>query len=184
MTLIFVRHGETAHNAQRRFQGQTNIPLSARGREQARAAAEALRTEAITHLYSSDLARAYQTAEAIAAAQQLPIVADERLREFHFGSWEGLTWDEIVAKTPGLALDAWRQPRYYTPPGGESFETVVARVRAFLDEVRELPDDAVVAVVAHAGVLHAAIAVLEPKGIDPLAISFANGSVLKLPLPR
>jgi len=184
MELIFVRHGETLHNAERRFQGQSHVPLSEAGRAQAQAAAEALRDEPITHIFTSDLRRARETAEAIANEHDLTIVPDERLREFDFGAWEGMTWAEIVDLSPELLDHAPTQPRHYLPPGGESFEDVVARVRAFLEQLRALPEDARVLIVAHAGVLHAAIAVLEPPGIDPQRIAFANGSITRLTLPQ
>ncbi|MGC2244832.1 MAG: histidine phosphatase family protein, partial [Candidatus Aquilonibacter sp.] len=87
MELVFVRHGETAWNAARRFQGQSQVPLSERGRAQAAELALALRNESFSHAYSSDLTRAMETARTIVGARVLDIASDARLREFDFGQW-------------------------------------------------------------------------------------------------
>ncbi len=175
-----MRHGETALNASRRFQGRSDAPLSQRGQEQAEALARALREEPFTHAFASDLRRAFQTAEIIVQPHGLTVAPDARLREFDFGLWEGLTWPEIVERFPDLAGKAPKQARNYTPTGGERFEDVEARVGAFLDDVRKLPNDAHVLVVTHAGALHAAFAVLAPLGADFEGISFANGSITRV----
>ncbi len=84
---------------------------------------------------------------------------DIRWREFHFGEWEGLTWEEIVARVPG-ALPADRTAaKRYAPPGGETFSGVRARVAAALDDIRRSRADPVL-VVTHAGPLHAMLNVL------------------------
>jgi broad specificity phosphatase PhoE len=183
--LILVRHGETALNAARKFQGHSSVSLSERGREQAREAARALEAERITHVFSSDLPRALQTAQIVAAPHGRPIVTDTRLREFDFGAWEGLSWSEILERWPEVGAHAPTQARYYAPHGGESFDDVVARVQSFFDDVEStLEDDARVLIVAHAGTLHAALAVLRPPGIDPVTMSFTNGSVTRIPRPQ
>jgi broad specificity phosphatase PhoE len=101
---------------------------------------------------------------------------DERLREFDFGAWEGLTWPEIVERFPDLAERTPTQARLYAPDGGEHFDDVVARVRAFLDDLHALGPQARVLAVAHAGVLHAAVAALRPEGVDPAGIVFSTAS--------
>ena len=105
--LIIWRHGNTDWNAGDRVQGQSDSPLNARGRDQAAAAAPllaALRPDAIV---SSDLSRAADTAGALAAVTGLPVSFDARLRERHFGIWQGLTLDEIAERYP-TEYAAWR----------------------------------------------------------------------------
>jgi len=90
-TLLLVRHGETDWNADGRLQGQTDRPLSDYGRRQARKLAEALEGEELEAIYSSDLARARQTAEIVGERLGLPVELDPELREKDWGTWEGLT---------------------------------------------------------------------------------------------
>jgi broad specificity phosphatase PhoE len=153
-----VRHGATVWNATGRFQGHSDVELSPKGREQARAVAAALSTERIDRFYASDLQRAYETATIVAAPHGLPVTPDSRLREFEFGQWEGLTWAEIVADRPHLRTMGLTDAGRYRPEGGESFTDVTARVRAFLDELQS--GEGQIVIVAHAGPLHAALDVL------------------------
>jgi len=90
-TLLLVRHGETDWNAEGRLQGQTDRPLSDFGRRQARQLAEALEGEELEAIYSSDLARARETAEIVGERLGLPVELDPDLREKDWGTWEGLT---------------------------------------------------------------------------------------------
>jgi broad specificity phosphatase PhoE len=101
---------------------------------------------------------------------------DERLREFDFGAWEGLSWPEIVERYPESVARGATEARFYEPPGGERFSDVVTRVAAFLDDLRSLGTAARVLAVAHAGTLHAALAALRPEGIDPLRVAFSTAS--------
>ena len=170
-----VRHGQTQWNASRRFQGRTDVALSDTGRQQARAIAQALRDEPFTHAFSSDLRRARETAQTIAEFHEgLHVRADERLREFDFGAWEGLTWVQIVERWPELLEREATAARLYAPAGGEQFSDVVARVDSFLRDVRALGPDARVLAVAHAGVLHAAVAALRPEGVDQEGLVFST----------
>jgi 2,3-bisphosphoglycerate-dependent phosphoglycerate mutase len=178
--LFLVRHGETLWNAERRFQGQSDIPLSPRGRVQAAAIASALSSIPFGRAYASDLQRAVQTAQIIVADRALTIEMDVRLREFDFGEWEGLTWSEIVARWPELELRLPTRASDYDPTGGERFEHVVARVRAFFDNLRERVVAGHTLVVTHAGVLHGAMQVLRPEGFDPLGMVFSTGSITRL----
>lgn len=150
--LTFVRHGATDWNRDRRFQGQSDIPLNAEGRAQAGALARALQRETFDYAVSSDLARALQTAQAIRGA--LPVVPDPRWREFAFGEWEGLTWEEIAQRWPDIAAQGVTVAKAYAPPGGETFETVRARVGNALDELSASGHKHVL-IVTHAGPLHA-----------------------------
>jgi broad specificity phosphatase PhoE len=163
------------------------MPLSERGRAAARAIAETLRSERFDRIYSSDLVRAAETARILGESRGADVTLDERLREFDFGRWEGLTWDEIVTADPQLAGHSSTAVKLYAPEGGESFPQVSARVAQFLDDLtRENPGAA--AVVTHAGVLHAIFSVLgltPPErftagGITRIAVEDGGASVLTL----
>lgn len=184
--VTLIRHGPTDWNEAGRFQGNTDLPLSERGRAQARAVASALHGDGVRTVYSSDLRRARETARAVADACGVPLIEDARLREFDFGRWEGLTWDEIIAQDPEVAHSARSAARYYRPAGGESFELVRRRVRAFLDDVIARGETSV-AVVTHAGALHAFCAELQlettrfsPGGITRVAIAHGRARLLSL----
>ena len=156
VTLYFVRHGETDWNRAQRYQGQKDIPLNALGREQAtrngRTLAHALGTEAATIDYvASPLQRALETMELMRAELGLPprgYRTDDRLREIHYGHWEGELWNELPATDPqGFAAreaDKWG----WRPTGGESYRDLSERVAGWLDEVEH---DVVIA--AHGGVM-------------------------------
>jgi probable phosphoglycerate mutase len=126
--MVLWRHGQTAFNAERRFQGQRDVPLNAVGRAQARRAARHLATLEPTELWSSDLSRAASTAGYLARLTGLEIRQDKDLRERHGGAWEGLTIEEIRERYPD-DLAAWE------PPGGETLETVAERTAAALARI-------------------------------------------------
>src|SRR5438132_1605088 len=100
MRLLLVSHAQTDWNVEGRFQGQTDIPLNSYGRLQARKLQQRLASTPLDAIVASDLSRARETAEIVAAAHGKPVRTDRRLRELHFGSWEGLTYSEIQAKYP------------------------------------------------------------------------------------
>lgn len=133
--LILMRHGETAWNRAQRLQGHRDIALSDAGRNQAQDAAPsvvALRPEVIV---ASDLARARETAEAVALLVGLPVKIDRRLRETSMGKWEGLTRNEAIAQWP-KEWNGWRTTSAHaTPPGGESRWQVAARAAAVVYEL-------------------------------------------------
>lgn len=149
-TLILVRHGETDWNAQQRWQGHSDTALNDAGRAQARRLAEGL--DRVDALYSSDLARARETAEILAEAIGLEIRFDERLRERGFGAWEGLTTEEIEASFPDEQR-RWRAGIGAGAHDAESFEVFAARVGSFVDEVGRRHVDEQVLVVAHGGTI-------------------------------
>ncbi|MGB6520794.1 MAG: histidine phosphatase family protein [Candidatus Cybelea sp.] len=187
MLLTLIRHGPTEWNASRRFQGRTNVPLSPTGRAHALAAAGELKSERIERIYSSDLRRALETAQIVAEPHGAQILTDERLREFDFGAWEGLTWVEIVARNPHLYGLGSTAATHYTPDGGESFATVCERVGSFLDDLAAQQLERAV-VVTHAGPLHAMFTVLKVSGPgaadEHLSLSFAPGSISQLRVER
>ena len=144
------RHGETAHNAGGIYQGQLDSHLSERGREQARAAAEVLAARDVARLVSSDLARASDTADALAALTGLVVEHDPRLREIHVGRWQGLPHTEVVARFPDVVAALDRGEDAVRGETGERVADVQVRVRAVFDElVHRLRDDETAVVATH-----------------------------------
>jgi broad specificity phosphatase PhoE len=156
MRLIVVRHGATLHNAEARFTGQTDAPLSARGMRQARAVADRLRAVDFTLVVSSDLLRARQTAaEIIAARPTASLRLDADLREIALGSWEGLTYAEARAQQPDV-FDAWRRDAMQSaPPGGETALALHTRVVRACERWRQAAPAGSTVWVTHGGVISA-----------------------------
>jgi probable phosphoglycerate mutase len=152
--LLLVRHGQSVWNADGRWQGQADPPLSQLGEEQA--AAAATRVDGIAVVYSSDLVRARRTAEILGAGRSIEPVVDARLRERHAGRWEGRTRVEIEAEWPGY-LDSGRRPDGYEPD-----ESVLARALDALGAIAAAHDGDVL-VVTHGGVVRT----LERQLADP-----------------
>lgn len=140
-----------------------------------------LRREPFDRIISSDLLRAATTADIIAPDRR--VERDARWREFAFGEWEGLTWEQIVQRWPQAGEKASAAARY-APPGGETFDAVRARVGAALREIRQGEQQHVV-VVTHAGPLHAALHELFVDRADInqlLGLRFVPASITKLRL--
>jgi ribonuclease H / adenosylcobalamin/alpha-ribazole phosphatase len=134
-TTLLLRHGETPLSAERRFAGRGDIPLTEEGLRQAAAAAERLAARGgIDVIVTSPLRRARQTAEAVALATGVPLLADDGLVETDFGKWEGMTIAEVSQRWPDEA-SAWIGSVDVAPPGGESFADVIDRVNAALDRL-------------------------------------------------
>jgi alpha-ribazole phosphatase/probable phosphoglycerate mutase len=152
--LLLARHGQSVWNAERRFQGTTDVPLSALGIEQARALGRALRGHRLAAAYVSPFRRAVETAEIALEGTGVPPVPLEDLRELSLGQWEGCTVEEISGQA-GDPYRAWHYAPYdCPPPGGEPLDAVSARVRAAIDRIAaaHAPGDDV-AVIAHGGVI-------------------------------
>jgi broad specificity phosphatase PhoE len=98
LRLFLARHGQTDWNAQRRYQGHASVPLNETGRRQAAALGQRLAHEGIEAIYSSDLPRAWMTAQTIAAACGLPVQPEPRTREMDFGEWQGRTHTGSVSE--------------------------------------------------------------------------------------
>jgi broad specificity phosphatase PhoE len=190
--LIVVRHGETAYNAENRLQGQRDVPLNARGRDQAcaigrtlsaRLGAEIDKLEAARGFVASPLKRARETMELLRAAMGLPperYRLDPALVELTFGVWEGLTWAEVRVSDP-KGVKARRADKWdFAPPGGESYAMLTERLRSWL---ASLSADAFV--VSHGGVARVLMTLLarvpaevaaEAPIVQGRAIVFGNGS--------
>ena len=180
--LFLVRHGETALNSSERYWGQTDVALSDLGITQAERLRDYLAGERISAAYASNLKRALDTAEIIAAAHSLKVIACPELREINFGEIEGLTYAEASERFPDLAAK-WRGERNTDIefPGGESFHELKERVGTFPRRLENHTEGEAVLVVAHAGVLRTLICCLvglELKNIYQLRIDLASLSVV------
>lgn len=151
--IVAIRHGETVWNAEMRMQGQLDTVLSARGRWQAGRAAEALADEAFGAVIASDLARAFDTAQAIAARQGLEVGTDAGLRERSFGIFEGHTYAEIDARWPAEAARWRRHDPDFGPDEGETFRAFYARSIAAATRIAAAHAGGSIAIVTHGGVL-------------------------------
>jgi broad specificity phosphatase PhoE len=151
MTRLFVwRHGNTDWNAGNRVQGQADAALNARGRDQAAAAAPLLATIHPDAIVSSDLRRAADTASALAAITGLPVTYDRRLRERHYGLWQGLELTEIAARYPA-EYAAWRAGDPSPGCGIESIDDLGKRAGEALHAAAESTPGGTVVVATHGG---------------------------------
>lgn len=152
--ILAIRHGETAWNVDTRIQGHLDIPLNETGRWQAQRVARALATrDAIHAVYSSDLQRAHDTAQAIATATGAPLHTHTGLRERGFGIFEGKTYVEIEQTWPEES-EHWRQRTpHWAPAGGESLLQVRERITHTLRELAARHPGQQIVLVAHGGVM-------------------------------
>jgi broad specificity phosphatase PhoE len=133
--VVLARHGETPYNAEGRFQGQSDVGLSARGREQAAELAREAAARSWGAFWCSPLARARETAAAVAAAIGAQPTVDARLAETDCGAWTHRTFDEVEAEAPDLFAAFGRTEAGFRFPEGESFDEQQRRVAACLAEV-------------------------------------------------
>lgn len=153
---IIVRHGQSKANECGYLVGNKEAPLSSLGEKQARAVSEyILNTYKIDVIYSSPLERACNTVKGVADELNLPIIKEDDLREFDFGEWEGLTFEEIK-NTFDDGYSKWaRDPGVYTPHGGETMAHLQARVVKKLKEIGEREDGKTVLIGSHSSVIRA-----------------------------
>ncbi|HEY0106927.1 MAG TPA: histidine phosphatase family protein [Rhizomicrobium sp.] len=152
MRIAFLRHGPTAWNAQGRIQGSIDTPLSEEGRARMAALAPPQGFERVRG-FTSPLSRARETAALLGFPDA---TSDARLAEHHWGDWEGLTREEILARDGDDAFLRAGSAIDFTPKGGESTRALLARVADFLHDVARRPDDAIA--ITHRGVLRSAYA--------------------------
>jgi broad specificity phosphatase PhoE len=137
MNIYLVRHGETEWNKEEIFRGRKDVPLNERGLRQAEMTGRYFGGVAIDRICSSPLSRAVQTAEGIAGATMIPVTRDDAFTDIAFGTWEGLTLDEVGRRHP-VELEVWRsQPHKFRMRGVESLAQVRRRVVAGLKAATE-----------------------------------------------
>jgi probable phosphoglycerate mutase len=173
--LLLARHGESTWNAERRWQGQGDPPLSKRGRLQAAGLADALAGQGVEALVSSDLARAAETAAIVARRLGLaPPRLEPRLRERSLGEWTGRTEAEIAAGWPSdLARLRTGDPEL-RPGGGESGRELAQRVHEALRELAAAPPGGRVALVTHLGVIRALVPGFRPANAEWCRLELAG----------
>uniref|UniRef100_A0A7C2G560 Histidine phosphatase family protein n=1 Tax=Thermus islandicus TaxID=540988 RepID=A0A7C2G560_9DEIN len=181
--LWLVRHGETEWNAQRRYQGHLDVPLSPVGIGQAFRLAQRLAKSrlAFDGLYASDLRRARETAEPLATVLGLPLHTTPLLREIDVGALAGLSREEAEARYPEFLQNALKDPWHTPRPGGESMADLAGRLQAFLDRLppgRHL-------LVTHGGVIRAALKLaLELEREAWRRFHIPNTSITRILLPE
>lgn len=181
--ILLIRHGETAWNAVRRLQGHTDIPLNEEGERQARALARALASEPLDAIVSSDLGRAVQTAQAVAAHHpRLPLHTDAGLRERGYGAFEGLLYTEIAERYP-LEFAEWqaRDVDAVMPAGtrvAESFRQFYQRSQDGIARWAARYPQQCIVIVAHGGVLECAYRAARGLTLDgPRDFTIRNATV-------
>jgi len=150
MTIIyFLRHGETPGNIEKTFRGRTEMPLTDNGRRQTEFAARYLKEKGIGYIYTSPLSRAVDTAEAVAKVTGLKPIVNENIMGMNYGMWQGKTHREIDAKHPEDFKKYHEDPHLVRIPGGETFQEVLDRTMAFLEDIRKRHSGSTVLIVSH-----------------------------------
>lgn len=185
MKLLLARHAESAWNAERRFQGRTDVGLSDSGLAQAAALARAVARRRVGAIYSSPLRRARETAEIVAKERGLAVTLVNELRELSLGVWEGRTVDDVLA-TEAEAYRNWRERPYdCPPPEGEHIADVARRVLPVMELIVSSHADGQEAlVVSHGGVISVYLCHLlglSPNALWQLAIGNASLSIVDPP---
>ncbi|KAF1029599.1 MAG: Phosphoserine phosphatase 1 [Burkholderia plantarii] len=156
--ILFIRHGETDWNRVKRIQGHIDIPLAQTGVAQAQQLAARLADEArdglrLDAIYSSNLQRARQTAEPIAARLDLPVVLNEGVRERNYGAFQGHDSTQIAEQFPDAYAHWQTRDPGFEPPGGESQRALYHRVWHAIDAIAAAHAGGRIAIVTHGGVL-------------------------------
>ena len=184
--VLLIRHGQSEGNAERRFGGHTATPLSPRGRKQAHATAQALKDDQLTAIYSSDLARAVETAQPLARLTGLTVDTTEAFRERSVGVMEGLTFEDAAQRHPEEYAALLRRDFEHVLSGGESYRQLLDRARNKLDEVIEQHNGGRIAVFSHTGTicimaLHL-MGALDAPELKPVWISSSNCGITRFEL--
>ena len=183
--ILAIRHGETPWNVDTRIQGQLDIGLNDTGQWQAQRVGLALRDEHMAAIYSSDLKRAFDTAQAIAQhnalAPSLNVVGHTGLRERHFGHLQGQTWAEIEQGWPEDAK-LWRgRDPHWSPVGGESLTALRERIQTCVNELASQHLDEQIVLVAHGGVMDALYRLATNQTIEaPRTWHLGNAAINRL----
>jgi broad specificity phosphatase PhoE len=180
--LLLVRHGQSTWNSEHRIQGQLDPPLSDDGRRQAERVGQRIAGRRFAGFYSSDLKRAFETAQAIEAATGLQAEPMAGLREIFLGEWEGLRTDDLAQRFPEAWASWTDEPDWDLVPGGEGAALFETRVAAALDEILSRHAQGDVVVVTHGGVIQIALhrVIGRPsRGLFPFKIQNASISVIE-----
>jgi broad specificity phosphatase PhoE len=184
--VLLIRHGQSKGNAERRFGGHTATPLSARGHRQAELTARTLKSESLTAIYSSDLARAIETARPLSRLTGLPIHDTNAFRERSVGVMEGLTFEAAAQQHPEQYAALLRRDFEHVLTGGESYRQLLDRARQKLDDIIEQNRGGKIAVFSHTGTicilaLHL-MGALDAPDLKPVWISSGNCGITRFEL--
>lgn len=184
--VVIIRHGQSQGNAEGRFGGHTDTPLSPRGRRQAQATAKALASENFSAIYSSDLPRAIETASPLAELVGVPLETTDALRERSVGVMEGLTFEEAADQHPEQYQALLRRDFEHVLIGGESYRQTLDRASRKLDEAIEQHKGGRIALFAHTGticilILHL-MGALDAPDLKPVWIATANCGIARFDL--
>ena len=181
--VLFIRHGQSQGNAERRFGGHSATPLSELGRAQAEATARALRDEGVSAIYSSDLLRAVETAEPLARETGLGVKSTDAFRERSVGRMEGLTFEDAAEQFPEEYAALLRRDFDHVLLGGESYRQLLDRAARELDRAIEAHRGGTLAVFSHTGTicilaLHL-MGALDAPELRPVWVASANCGVTR-----
>jgi 2,3-bisphosphoglycerate-dependent phosphoglycerate mutase len=184
--VLLVRHGQSKGNAEKRFGGHTATPLSARGRMQAEATARILKSESLTTIYSSDLARAMETARPLSNLTGLTLNGTSAFRERSVGVMEGLTFEDAAQRHPEQYAALLRRDFEHVLTGGESYRQLLDRSRDKLDEIIAENRGGKIAVFSHTGTicilaLHL-MGALDAPELKPVWVSSGNCGITRFEL--
>lgn len=184
--VVLIRHGQSLGNAEGRFGGHTDTPLSPRGRKQAKATARALANEKFDAIYSSDLPRAIETASPLANRVGVQLQTTDALRERSVGVMEGLTFEEAAEQHPEQYQALLRRDFEHVLLGGESYRQMLDRASRKLDEaIAQYPGGRIV-MFTHTGticilILHL-LGALDAPDLKPVWIATSNCGIARFDL--
>jgi 2,3-bisphosphoglycerate-dependent phosphoglycerate mutase len=184
--VVIIRHGQSRGNAEGRFGGHTDTPLSSRGRRQAEATAKALAAEKFSAIYSSDLPRAIQTASPLARMAHVTLETTDALRERSVGVMEGMTFEEAAEKHPEQYQALLRRDFEHILLGGESYRQTLDRASRLLDDAIAQHKGGRIALFTHTGticilILHL-LGALDAPDLKPVWIATANCGIARFEL--
>ncbi len=184
--IFLIRHGQSLGNAEGRFGGHTDTPLSARGRKQAKATADILSTEKLTAIYASDLARSLETAAPLSKLTGLQATPAAEFRERSVGVMEGLTFEEAAAQHPEQYAALLQRDFEHVLLGGESYRQTLDRAARKLDEAIARHRGGRIAIFTHTGTicilaLHI-MGALDAPELKPVWIHSSNCGVSRFEL--
>ena len=175
MEVYVIRHGESTANAEQRFSGWSQVPLTELGREQARRTGERLKGLVFDRIFSSDQLRARETTELVFPGREY--TTDWRIRELNIGSvLEDRLRDEAVVEY-GEVLTTAMVTRDFSPFGGENLTMHLERVSKFMDDLAAIPDDEQIAIVCHGGSILSMLSYVVGFEIKQTAVTVENASV-------
>ena len=169
MKLLFVRHGETDWNVEKKIQGGTDTELNETGIEQARKLGQKLAKQklAIAKIYSSKLKRAYKTAQIVGQIVGVEVESAEGLEEMNLGQWEGMRWRE-VREVYSAEYEEWhRNRRYQRTPYGESYQELLERLLPALEKIIQ-KEKGTVLVVTHSADIVTLLAIIHQTPFDQM----------------